>query len=606
MCGIIGYVGKENAKDIIISGLYALEYRGYDSSGIAYNTHNKIKIVKMEGKVANLEKKLKEDSEISHIGIGHTRWATHGKPNEVNAHPHKVGITTLVHNGIIENYLELKTKLSEFYKFNSETDTEVACALIDYCQSIEKDKLRALKKAQESIIGSYAFAIIFDDEPETIYIMRKNSPLIVAESNNDYFVASDIAAILSHTNEYYLLDQGDIAKISDKLYFYDKDLNPIVKKLNKYNGTINDVMKNGFDHFMLKEIHDEVNVYQNIINTYLPNLNIKELEKNFGDYRKYQSITIVGCGSAYHTGLASKYLFENYANIPVNVEMASEYRYKKIFPKNDELVILISQSGETADTLEAVRLAKENKIDTLGIINVLSSSIARESDKVIYCLAGCEIAVATTKAYLAQLLILSLLALLTAYQKGYIDEDEANNYLKDLTTLKKDTKNIIDNKEYYKNIAKDFYKDREMFFIGRNIDYALCMEASLKMKEISYIHSEAYAAGELKHGTISLIEENMVVFGIVTNPSIAPKTISNLKETKARGSKMILVTTSEIAKSINDDNSYRFIITVNSLNPIFQSLTIITTLQLISYYVALLKGENIDQPRNLAKSVTVE
>ena len=606
MCGIIGYVGKENAKDIIISGLYALEYRGYDSSGIAYNTHNKIKIVKMEGKVANLEKKLKEDSEISHIGIGHTRWATHGKPNEVNAHPHKVGITTLVHNGIIENYLELKNKLSEFYEFKSETDTEVACALIDYCQSIEKDKLRALKKAQESIIGSYAFAIIFDDEPETIYTMRKNSPLIVAESNNDYFIASDIAAILSHTNEYYLLDQGDIAKISDKLYFYDKDLNPIVKKLNKYNGTINDVMKNGFDHFMLKEIHDEVNVYQNIINTYLPNLNIKELEKNFGDYRKYQSITIVGCGSAYHTGLASKYLFENYANIPVNVEMASEYRYKKIFPRSDELVILISQSGETADTLEAVRLAKENKIDTLGIINVLSSSIARESDKVIYCLAGCEIAVATTKAYLAQLLILSLLALLTAYQKGYIDEDEANNYLKDLTALKKDTKNIIDNKEYYKNIAKDFYKDREMFFIGRNIDYALCMEASLKMKEISYIHSEAYAAGELKHGTISLIEENMVVFGIVTNPSIAPKTISNLKETKARGSKMILVTTSEIAKSINDDNSYRFIITVNSLNPIFQSLTIITTLQLISYYVALLKGENIDQPRNLAKSVTVE
>ena len=606
MCGIIGYVGKENAKDIIISGLYALEYRGYDSSGIAYNTHNKIKIVKMEGKVANLEKKLKEDSEISHIGIGHTRWATHGKPNEVNAHPHKVGITTLVHNGIIENYLELKNKLSEFYEFKSETDTEVACALIDYCQSIEKDKLRALKKAQESIIGSYAFAIIFDDEPETIYTMRKNSPLIVAESNNDYFIASDIAAILSHTNEYYLLDQGDISKISDKLYFYDKDLNPIVKKLNKYNGTINDVMKNGFDHFMLKEIHDEVNVYQNIINTYLPNLNIKELEKSFGDYRKYQSITIVGCGSAYHTGLASKYLFENYANIPVNVEMASEYRYKKIFPRSDELVILISQSGETADTLEAVRLAKENKIDTLGIINVLSSSIARESDKVIYCLAGCEIAVATTKAYLAQLLILSLLALLTAYQKGYIDEDKANNYLKDLIALKKDTKNIIDNKEYYKNIAKDFYKDREMFFIGRNIDYALCMEASLKMKEISYIHSEAYAAGELKHGTISLIEENMVVFGIVTNPSIAPKTISNLKETKARGSKMILVTTSEIAKTINDDNSYRFIITVNSLNPIFQSLTIITTLQLISYYVALLKGENIDQPRNLAKSVTVE
>ena len=606
MCGIIGYVGKENAKDVIISGLHALEYRGYDSSGIAYNTHNKIKIVKMEGKVSNLEKELSKNSEISHIGIGHTRWATHGKPNETNAHPHKVGITTLVHNGIIENYIELKNKLSKFYEFKSETDTEVACALIDYYQSIEESKLMALKKAQESIIGSFAFAIIFDSEPETIYVMRKNSPLIVAEKDNNFFVASDIAAILSHTNLYYLLDQGDIAKISNKIEFFDKDLKPITKEINKYSGTINDIMKNGFDHFMLKEIHDEVTVYQNIINTYVPNLDILDLKNNFGDFSKYKKITIVGCGSAYHAGLVSKYLFENYANIETNVEMASEYRYKKIFPSSDELVILISQSGETADTLEALRKSKEYNIDTLGIINVLSSSIARESDKVIYCLAGCEIAVATTKAYLAQVLILSLLALLLSYERNTITKEEANNYLKDLFKLKKDTKEIIDNKDYYKEIAKDFYKDREMFFIGRGIDYALCMEASLKMKEISYIHSEAYAAGELKHGTISLIENNMVVFGIVTNSSIANKTISNLKETKARGSKMILVTTKEIANSIEDSSSYRFMITVNNLNPIFQSLTIITTLQLISYYVALLKGENIDQPRNLAKSVTVE
>ena len=606
MCGIIGYVGKENAKDVIISGLHALEYRGYDSSGIAYNTHNKIKIVKMEGKVANLENKLKEDSEISHIGIGHTRWATHGKPNEVNAHPHKVGITTLVHNGIIENYIELKNKLSKFYEFKSETDTEVACALIDYLVGVENDKLMALKKAQESIIGSFAFAIIFDSEPETIYAMRKNSPLIVAEKDNNFFVASDIAAILSHTNLYYLLDQGDIAKISNKIEFFDKDLKPITKEINKYSGTINDIMKNGFDHFMLKEIHDEVTVYQNIINTYIPNLDILDLKNNFGDFSKYKKITIVGCGSAYHAGLVSKYLFENYANIETDVEMASEYRYKKIFPSSDELVILISQSGETADTLEALRKSKEYNIDTLGIINVLSSSIARESDKVIYCLAGCEIAVATTKAYLAQVLILSLLALLLSYERNTITKEECNDYLKDLFKLKKDTKEIIDNKDHYKEIAKDFYKDREMFFIGRNIDYALCMEASLKMKEISYIHSEAYAAGELKHGTISLIEKDMIVFGIVTNPSIANKTISNLKETKARGSKMILVTTKEIANSIEDSNSYEYIITVNNINPIFQSLTIITTLQLISYYVALLKGENIDQPRNLAKSVTVE
>ena len=606
MCGIIGYVGKENAKDIIISGLFALEYRGYDSSGIAYNVQDKIKIVKMEGKVANLEKKLQEEKEISHIGIGHTRWATHGKPNEINAHPHKIGMTTLVHNGIIENYIELKNKLSKYYKFKSETDTEVACALIDYLYKQEKDKLKALKRAQEEIIGSYAFAILFDDEKDAIYAMRKNSPLIIAEKDNNYFIASDIAAILSHTNLYYLLDQGDIAKISNKIDFYDKDLNSITKKINKYTGTINDVMKNGFDHFMLKEIHDEVNVYKNIINTYLPHLDITELKKNFGNFAKYKKITIIGCGSAYHAGMVSKYLFENYANIETNVVMASEYRYKKIFPSKHELVILISQSGETADTLEALRKAKENNIDTLGIINVLSSSIARESDKVIYCLAGCEIAVATTKAYLAQVLILSLIALLISYEKGNINRNDANHYLKDLIKLQKDTKEIVNNKDYYQNIAKCFYKDREMFFIGRNIDYALCMEASLKMKEISYIHSEAYAAGELKHGTISLIEKNMVVFGIVTDPLIATKTISNLKETKARGARMILVTTKEISKLIKDTSEYQEIIIINNLNPLFQSLTIITSLQLISYYVALLKGENIDQPRNLAKSVTVE
>ena len=606
MCGIIGYVGKNNAKNVIISGLLALEYRGYDSSGIAYNANNKIKIVKMEGKVANLKNKLDENSDEPNIGIGHTRWATHGKPNEVNAHPHKVGITTIVHNGIIENYQELKKKLSSIYKFKSETDTEVACALIDYYVKKDNNKLVALKHAQEDITGSYAFAIIFDDEPNNLYAMRKDSPLIVAEENNNFYVASDIAAILSWTNKYYLLDQGDIIKIDNGLSFYDKNLNPINKKINIYKGTLDDIMKNGFEHFMLKEIHDEPNTYKNIIKSYVPNLNIEDLKKSFGSFLKYNKITIIGCGSAYHTGMAAKYLFENYANVETNVEMASEYRYKKIFPKKDELVILISQSGETADTLEALRKAKANKMDTLGIINVLSSSIARESDKVIYCLAGCEIAVATTKAYLAQALILSLIALLMAYERKNISKDEANIYLKDLNKLIKGTKEIIKNKDNYKLIAKNFYQDREMFFIGRNIDYALCMEASLKMKEISYIHSEAYAAGELKHGTISLIEKNMVVFGIITDPLIEAKTISNLKETKARGSKMILVTTKDIAKKYQNDKAYRYIISVSPINPFFQSLTIITTLQLIAYYVALLKGENIDQPRNLAKSVTVE
>ena len=606
MCGIIGYKGNNDAKKIIISGLYALEYRGYDSSGIAYNIENKIKIVKSEGKVSALKNKLEKEHNISHIGIGHTRWATHGKPNEINAHPHKVGITSIVHNGIIENYVELKDKLKNIYDFKSETDTEVACALINYYAEKENNKIKALKRAQDDIVGSFAFAIIFDDEPNTLYAMRRNSPLIVAKNNNEFYLASDIAAILSYTNKYYILDQDDIVRIDNTITFYDKNLNIHKKKENTYNGTINDVMKNGFEHFMLKEIHDEPTVYQNIIKAYLPNLDINELKKNFGSFAKYEKINIIGCGSAYHAGMVAKYLFENYANIETNVEMASEYRYKKIFSNNKELVILISQSGETADTLEALRLAKEHKMDTLGIINVLSSSIARESDKVIYTLAGCEIAVATTKAYLAQVLILSLIAIIAANERHLISNEEANNSLKDLTKLIKETQEIINNKEEYKNIAKNIYKNHEMFFIGRNIDYALCMEASLKMKEISYIHSEAYAAGELKHGTISLIENKTIVFGIITNKNIAQKTISNLKETKARGSTIILATTEKILKDYCNDNTPNYVIKVNEFNPLFHNLTIITALQLVAYYTALLKGENIDQPRNLAKSVTVE
>ena len=607
MCGIIGYTGVNDAKKVIISGLHALEYRGYDSSGIAFNENNKIKIIKSKGKVSLLEDKLKNNNSISNVGIGHTRWATHGEPNEINAHPHKVGHTTVVHNGIIENYIDLKNKLKENYQFISETDTEVACALINYCYSQKKDKLKALQEAKKEIIGSYALAIIFDDEPNVIYTIRKDSPLILAKNNNDCFLASDIAAILSFTNKYYILNPDEIAKIGNgKLIFYNDDLKEITKDINEYTGTINDVMKNGYKHFMLKEIFDEPTVYNNIINKYVPNYDVKDLEKNFGNFSKYEKITIIGCGSAYHAGMAAKSLFEEYANIEVNVEMASEYRYKKVIPNSKELIILISQSGETADTLEALRKAKSNQMDTLGIINVLSSSIARESDKVIYCLAGCEIAVATTKAYLAQLLILSLLSILMAYQRKEIDNNQANNYLKDLKILLKNTQLILDNKDTYEKIAKKVYQDKEMFFIGRNIDYALCMEASLKMKEISYIHSEAYPAGELKHGTISLIEDNTLVTGIITKQNIAAKTISNLKETKARGSKILLVTTNSLYQDYQNDKFYQEIIIIDDINQFFVPLTIITTMQFLSYYVALYKGEDIDQPRNLAKSVTVE
>ena len=606
MCGIVGYVGKNNAQDILISGLKSLEYRGYDSSGIAYVYENKLEIIKSEGKVSNLESKLNKDIQTN-IGIGHTRWATHGIPNEINAHPHKVGITTLVHNGIIENYVELKNTLSKYYKFKSETDTEVACALIDYLYKEEKDKLKALSKAKEIIKGSYAFAIIFDDELDTIYTIRKDSPLILAKYNNEYFLASDIAAILKYTNKYYLLEQDEYAKINfDGLFIYDKYFKAIDKKENIYQGDLNDIMKGGYDHFMLKEIHEESKVYENIINSYLPNYSIHDLEKKLGDFSKYESITIVGCGSAYHAGLAIKNLLEEYADIKVTVEMASEYRYKKIFTNPKELVILISQSGETADTLEALRIAKVHKMHTLGIINVLSSSIARESDSVIYSLAGCEIAVATTKAYLSQVTILTLLAILIGYQKNKITESDANNYLLNIKDAINDTNNILNNTNKYLDIAKKIYEKREMFFIGRNTDFALCMEASLKMKEISYIHSESYAAGELKHGTISLIEDDTIVVGIMTIKELASKTISNLKETKARGSRIIVVTTEEIKNDYLQDKFYDELIVVPNLNSFFQSLTIMTTIQLLSYYVALLKGENIDKPRNLAKSVTVE
>ena len=589
----------------MLDGLKALEYRGYDSSGIAYNQNNEIKIIKSTGKVQELENKIDKNLP-SYIGIGHTRWATHGIPNEINAHPHHQGKTTLVHNGIIENYIELKKELSSYYNFKSETDTEVAAALIDYLAK-NNSKLEALKKAMTKIIGSYALAIIFDDEPETIYAIRKDSPMIIAQKNNDSFVASDIAAILKYTNEYYILNEGEIAKLTkEKLTIFNNNLQEIKKDLKIYQGNINDIMKNGFDHFMLKEIFDETSVYQNIINTYFPNCDIKELVNNFPNLSKYEKIKIIGCGSAYHAGMVAKSILEDFANIETTVEMASEYRYKKIFPNSKELVILISQSGETADTLEALRIAKKNNIDTLAIVNVNSSSIARESDMVIYCLAGCEIAVATTKAYLAQVLILSLITLTISYNKKLITNEEANNYLFSIKNLISDTKKILDNKEEYQKLASKIYKNNCMFFIGREIDYAICMEASLKMKEISYIHSEAYPAGELKHGTISLIEQNTPVIGIITQEEIAQKTISNLKETKARGSKIIIITTQNIYDKYLNDHFYEEIIIIKDINILLQSLVTVTPLQLLSYYVAKLRGEDIDKPRNLAKSVTVE
>lgn len=605
MCGIVGYVGKQNAVHVLIEGLKALEYRGYDSAGVAFNQNKKIKIIKVQGKINNLSEKVKEYS--SNVGIGHTRWATHGVPNEINAHPHCSNGATLVHNGILENYREIKEELiKKGYKFKSETDTEVGVALISDLYFKNKNKLKTLSEANKILKGSYAFGIIFDDEPEIIYAMRNGSPLIVALGEKENFIASDVPAILSFTNKFILLEKDEIAKVTDKeVIFYNKKLDVINKEVLTYEGTKESVMKNGYEHFMLKEIYDEPKVIENIIQSYLYDYKIKTLEHKFGKFTKYNKIHIVACGSAAHAGYIGKTLLENEANIPVEVYLASEYRYNKIFSDNKTLTILISQSGETADTLAALRKAKEVGSDTLGIINVVGSSIARESNNVIYIKAGSEIAVATTKAYLAQVFILSLLSILISYQNKIISEDKANKLLKELKKFPKEIEETISNRKLYLDIAKKIYKREDIFFIGRKIDYALSMEGSLKLKEISYIHSEAYAAGELKHGTISLIQEGTPVIAVVTDKTIEEKTISNIKETKARGSHVILLTTEELLSKSND-KFYEEVIVVPNVNILKRPILSIIPLQLISYEVAKLRGESIDQPRNLAKSVTVE
>ena len=606
MCGIIGYIGKEKkAINVLLNGLKSLEYRGYDSAGIAIATDNKINIIKSPGKIINLEEKIGTEKE-SNIGIGHTRWATHGEPNLKNSHPHRSGNVTLVHNGIIENYEELKKELINCgYKFETDTDSEVACALIDKTYKETKDKLKTLQIIQNKIRGSYAFGIIFDDELDKIYATRKDSPLIVALGENKNYIASDVPAILSETNKYILLNQNDIAVITDHdINIYNSKGNLIKNDIKTFEGSKEAAEKNGFAHFMLKEIYDEPSIIKNFIDTYL--VDKDTLLSKLPDIKKYKKIEIVACGSAYHAGLVGKYLLTEYGNIEVNVEVASEYRYNKHFFDKDTLVILISQSGETADTLAALRLAKDNNIDTLGIINVVGSSIAREVDNVIYLNAGYEIAVATTKAYSIQVLILSLLAFSVAIRKKILNDKQIEEIINEYKNLSKEVENVINNRELYKKLAKKVYRKKNVFFIGRKLDSALCMEASLKLKEISYMHSESYQAGELKHGTISLIEKNTSVISIITENDIAEKTISNVKETLARGAKSIVITTDKIIKEYNNSSYYNDLITVPNYSMFIEPLIVAPAFQLLSYEIALLRKENIDQPRNLAKSVTVE
>lgn len=584
MCGIVGYKGKNNAIPILLSGLKSLEYRGFDSAGIAYLHNKQLKIIKSVGKVSSLEEKVSKDA-ISHLGIAHTRWATHGGVTEENAHPHTQGKITLVHNGIIENYLELKKELVN-YTFLGSTDSEVLAAQIDKLYNEEKDMLKALARLKDVVIGSYALLIINSDEKDTLYAIRYNSPLIAAQNGEGYFLASDVPAILKHTNKYFILDNNEIVKIKDDLEIYNADLKKINKKANVFDKTIEDAQKGQYKHFMLKEIHEEPKVVQNILDFYLKD---NSFTKEMPDFKEYKKIMIVGCGSAYYTGEIVKTLYEKYLDIPVETCLASEFRYQKLFYNKETLVIFISQSGETADTLEALRKAKKDGIDTLAIVNSYASSIAREADHTLYIKAGVEIAVATTKAFVAQICVLLLVLIKMSNRQDLI------KYLY-LLPLKMAEILQID----LKNIAQKIYKHSSSFYIGRGLDYGLCEEGSLKLKEISYINSSAFPSGELKHGSISLIEKNTPVIGVCSNKDIAPKVISNLKEAKARGAYTLIITCIGYEDSADD------YITVPYIHEIVNPILMVIPMQMLAYEVALFKGLDIDMPRNLAKSVTVE
>lgn len=588
MCGIVGYIGKQKALPRVLSGLKFLEYRGYDSAGVAFVKDNSVEILKEVGKIKNLESLVNYDEE-TYMSIGHTRWATHGVPSVVNSHPHKVGKFTVVHNGIIENYLSIKNMLiNEGVEFVSDTDTEVIPALLNYNYNKENDILKALKITLDELEGSYAIGIICDDDYENIYAARCGSPLIIAKDNTGNFIASDVPAILTYTNKYILLDEREIAKISkDDIKVFNKDLELIEKEEKIFEGSGDAAMLNGYEHYMLKEIHEEGKVYLDTFNYYVDGDTFKN---TMPEFKKYNNIHIVACGSAYYVGCIGKTLIEEYANIPVTVEVASEYRYKKNFYDKDTLVIIISQSGETADSLAALRKAKEDGIDTLAIVNVVGSSISREADYTLYVKAGPEIAVATTKAFLAQATLLSLLAVKLSGNLELLKEFRGvENYIEGI--LSKD----------YLEYAKDIYEHNDTFFIGRLVDYALCLEGSLKLKETSYINSVAFQAGELKHGSISLITDGTPVISICTDESIMSKTISNIKEVKARNAYVIFVTNEDIEADFYDKK-----IVLPKVHNIVMPILTVIPLQLIAYEVAKLRGCDIDKPRNLAKSVTVE
>lgn len=608
MCGIVGYIGNEQAAPILLDGLAKLEYRGYDSAGIAVYDGTKVATLKSKGR-------LKVLSELSHdgatlpgtVGIGHTRWATHGSPSDVNAHPHfnKEESIVVVHNGIIENYLKLKKKLEKKgYEFISETDTEVIAHLLDYYY--KGNPLEAITKIMHRMEGSYALGIIFKDHPEELYAVRKDSPLIVGHTENGNIIASDVPAVLKYTRDVYFIENEEIVRMTDStMEFFTVDEEPIEKESTRIDWDINAAEKGGFEHFMLKEMYEQPKA---ILDTFSPRIKgddivIEELKMSDDEIRAIKKIMIVACGSANHTGMTSKYIFEGLARIPVEVDLASEFRYRNPILEEGTLVIVVSQSGETADSLAALREAQARGAKVLGIVNVVGSSIAREADNVMYTWAGPEIAVATTKAYSSQLIALYLLAMKFAHARGTLDDAGLKEMLEDLQKLPEQIELLLNNKNKIQKFANRYLAAKDVFFIGRGIDYAISMEGSLKLKEISYIHSEAYAAGELKHGTISLIEEGTLVAAVLTQEDLYKKMISNMEEVRTRGA-FVMAVTNEGNTDVERVADY--VIYIPETNRYFANSLAIIPLQLFGYYVSVGRGCDVDKPRNLAKSVTVE
>ena len=609
MCGIVGYVGHRDCSDVLVSALTKLEYRGYDSAGIAVFENGEIKTVKTKGKLKDLEDKLAEVGKPSgNVGIGHTRWATHGEPSDINSHPHSGARVTIVHNGIIENYIELKEFLiSKGREFLSDTDTEVVAQLLDY--KYNGNPLETIDAVMAELKGSFALGIMFKDFPDRVFAVRRESPLIVGVAEGECFIASDVPAILQYTRDYYLLDHDEIATLSgDGVTFVDEHLDPIEKELKTADWDMEAAEKGGYPHFMIKEINEQPTA---IRTTIMPRIKdglpcLEECGITLEKLKDFTNITIVACGTAMHAGMVGKYVIEDIARVPVNVDIASEFRYRNPIIGKGDLVIIISQSGETADSLAAMRLAKQKGATTLAIVNAKGSSIAREADMLIYTLAGPEIAVASTKAYITQLSVVYLFAFELALAKETVSVAECKRLVSALMKMPDAVQYVIDNcEEKCKYIATKLITAESLLYIGRGLDYALSMEGSLKLKEVSYIHSESYAAGELKHGTISLIDEDMPVISVATQTDVIPKTISNIVEVKSRGAKIILVCTDACARELKDGVA-DYVVEIPHSEELLMPITAVVPLQLLAYYTSINRGNDPDKPRNLAKSVTVE